>query len=72
MSKDSDLDDTIAYADPKHSENLASSPPAAVASNGTALNRFLPVLLSWGLTIGLIFGGCCSNVLHQTPDLESD
>lgn len=22
----------------------------------------LPALLSWGLTVGLIFGGCCSNV----------
>ena len=26
------------------------------------LSGLLPALFSWGLTVGLIFGGCCSNV----------
>lgn len=33
-----------------------------VGSIGTMVHATLPALLSWGLTMGLIFGGCCSNV----------
>lgn len=34
----------------------------AAAAVGVTLQATLPVMLSWGMTMGLIFGGCCSNV----------
>ena len=32
------------------------------ATVGVTLQATLPAMLSWGMTMGLIFGGCCSNV----------
>ena len=34
----------------------------AIAIAGIMIHAALPALISWGMTIGLIFGGCCSNV----------
>lgn len=42
------------------SSNMGVSKAIAVA--GALLSGALPTVLTWGLTIGLIFGGCCSNV----------
>lgn len=33
----------------------------AIAAVGVMIQTMLPALLSWGMTMGLIFGGCCSN-----------
>lgn len=40
----------------------------AIAMVGIAAHSALPAIISWGLTMSLIFGGCCSNVgaLWQT------
>lgn len=38
----------------------------AIAMAGIMINSALPMLVSWGLTLSLIFGGCCSNVGRQT------
>ena len=45
------------------SSNMGVSKAIAVA--GTLLSGALPTVLTWGLTIGLIFGGCCSNVSRR-------
>ena len=37
----------------------------AIAMAGIMINSALLMLVSWGLTLGLIFGGCCSNVSQQ-------
>ncbi|MCJ1313866.1 golgi uridine diphosphate-N- acetylglucosamine transporter [Agyrium rufum] len=34
----------------------------AIALAGIAVHAALPGILSWGAVVGLIFGGCCSNV----------
>ena len=34
----------------------------AIAMAGVMIQSALPAMVSWGMTVGLIFGGCCSNV----------
>lgn len=34
----------------------------AIAETLLAIQAILPALISWGVTVALIFGGCCSNV----------
>ena len=34
----------------------------AIATAGIMIQSALPAAVSWGMTLGLIFGGCCSNV----------
>ncbi|KAL9123014.1 MAG: hypothetical protein Q9187_000428 [Circinaria calcarea] len=34
----------------------------AIAMAGIMVQSVLPAMVSWGMTMGLIFGGCCSNV----------
>ncbi|MCJ1229399.1 golgi uridine diphosphate-N- acetylglucosamine transporter [Toensbergia leucococca] len=47
----------------------------AIGVAGAMLHAMLPALLSWGFTMGLIFGGCCSNVfaleaiVKEEPDI---
>ena len=37
----------------------------AIATVGVMIQAIVPALLSWGTTMGLIFGGCCSNVSFE-------
>ncbi len=39
----------------------------AIGVTLVTLQAVLPALISWGVTVALIFGGCCSNV---RPSLE--
>lgn len=34
----------------------------AIAMAGIMVHSALPTIASWGMIMGLIFGGCCSNV----------
>ncbi|KAL8815659.1 MAG: hypothetical protein Q9191_008438 [Dirinaria sp. TL-2023a] len=38
------------------------TPSKAVGIAGAMIYANLPSLVSWGLVVSLIFGGCCSNV----------
>lgn len=46
--------------------NMGRSKAIVVA--GVLLNGALATVLTWGLTIGLIIGGCCSNVSKYGRD----
>ena len=49
-------------AKPGTSPNDPLTASRAIAMVGIAIHDALPALLAWGMTMGLIFGGCCSNV----------
>ena len=36
--------------------------PRAIAMVGIMIHSALPSIVPWGMIVGLIFGGCCSNV----------
>ena len=49
-------------AKPGFGPNAPMTASRAIAMVGIAIHDALPILIAWGMTIGLIFGGCCSNV----------
>ena len=49
-------------AQPGIDANAPMTASRAIAMTGIAIHDALPVLLAWGMTMSLIFGGCCSNV----------
>lgn len=52
------LDTAKPWVDPDASLTLSKAIGAAL----TTIQDLLPLLVSWGVTFALIFGGCCSNV----------
>lgn len=39
----------------------------AIGMTGAMVHSALPAIISWGVTMSLIFGGCCSNVCRSGP-----
>ena len=53
---------SLEKAKPDYGADSGYTCAKAVATVGVTLQAMLPATLSWGMTTGLIFGGCCSNV----------
>jgi hypothetical protein len=49
-------------AKPKFETDGRVALPQAIGASVVMISSVLPTLVSWGMTAGLIFGGCCSNV----------
>ena len=47
------------------------STPLTEAGTAVILGNVIPFLISWGTTMSLIFGGCCSNVRQsESPNVH--
>ena len=54
----------------ERSGSLASDKP--LPDSDTLLRAVFPAVLSWGLILSLIFGGCCSNVFALEAIIKAD
>ncbi len=52
---------SLEKAEPDYDTDGRYSWARAIAAIGVMIQAMLPAMLSWALTMGLIFGGCCSN-----------
>ena len=57
---------TLEHVTPRIDPQGRMTVPEAVDMFGAMIYSTLPVMISWGMTMSLIFGGCCSNVWIST------
>ena len=55
--------------DPREERSEQSNLARLLSYGVDVTSASIPVFVSWGLVVGLIFGGCCSNVCYTVQKL---